>query len=71
MDAPVAFLRTVVRPVAARLAGPLRRLGGDDMGQGLAEYAMILALIIIIAVVALIFFGGQVKTILSSTAPTV
>jgi pilus assembly protein Flp/PilA len=71
MDAPVTFLRTVVRPVAAWLADPLRRIDRDESGQGMAEYALILALIIIIAVVVLIFFGGQVKTILSSTAPTV
>jgi Flp pilus assembly pilin Flp len=57
--------------IAARVADPLRRADGDESGQGLAEYAMILALIIIIAVVALIFFGGQVKTILSSAGATV
>ena len=30
-------------------------------GQGLAEYALILALIAIVAIVALIFLGGQVE----------
>jgi Flp pilus assembly pilin Flp len=34
--------------------------------QGLAEYALILALIAIIAVVALLFLGGVIKTILST-----
>jgi Flp pilus assembly pilin Flp len=34
--------------------------------QGLAEYALILALIAIIAIVALLFLGGVVKTILST-----
>ena len=34
-------------------------------GQGLAEYALILALIAIVAIVALIFLGGQVSKILS------
>ena len=38
----------------------------DDEGQGLAEYALILALIAIVAIIALIFLGGQVKTILSN-----
>jgi len=37
-----------------------------DQGQGLAEYALILALIAIIAIVALIFLGGQVSTIISN-----
>jgi hypothetical protein len=30
----------------------------DEEGQGLAEYALILALIAIVAIVALIFLGG-------------
>jgi pilus assembly protein Flp/PilA len=38
----------------------------DEEGQGLAEYALILALIAIVAIVALIFLGSQVKTILST-----
>ena len=32
----------------------------DEEGQGLAEYALILALIAIVAIIALIFLGGQV-----------
>lgn len=38
---------------------------GRDEGQGLAEYALILALIAIVAIVALIFLGGQISDILS------
>ena len=34
-------------------------------GQGLAEYALILALIAILAVTALMFLSGQIDTILS------
>ena len=34
--------------------------------QGLAEYALILALIAIAAVVALLFLGGVIKNILSA-----
>jgi pilus assembly protein Flp/PilA len=37
----------------------------DDEGQGLAEYALILALIAILAVVALLFMGGSINTVLS------
>ena len=37
-----------------------------DRGQGLAEYALILALIAIVAIVALIFLGSQISTILST-----
>ncbi len=35
-------------------------------GQGLAEYALILALIAILAITALIFLSGQINTILST-----
>ena len=37
----------------------------DEEGQGLAEYALILALIAVVAIVALIFLGGQINAILS------
>ena len=43
----------------------------DVKGQGLAEYALILALIAIVAIVALIFLGGQVSTILSTVGTSV
>jgi pilus assembly protein Flp/PilA len=37
-----------------------------EEGQGLAEYALILALIAIVAIVALLFLGTQISTILST-----
>jgi pilus assembly protein Flp/PilA len=43
----------------------------DDEGQGLAEYALILALIAIVAIVALIFLGGQVSNILSNVGTSI
>jgi Flp pilus assembly pilin Flp len=35
-------------------------------GQGLAEYALILALIAILAIAALLFLSGQINSILST-----
>jgi pilus assembly protein Flp/PilA len=60
--------RMQTQMVFQRLLAALRR---DDQGQGLAEYALILALIAIIAIVALIFLGGQVSTILSTVGNSV
>ena len=40
----------------------------DEDGQGLAEYALILALIAIVAIVALIFLGNQISGILDEIA---
>jgi pilus assembly protein Flp/PilA len=48
-----------------------RFFNSDNEGQGLAEYALILALIAIIAIVALIFLGGQVSQILSNVGHSV
>jgi pilus assembly protein Flp/PilA len=49
----------------------LAALRSDEDGQGLAEYALILALIAIIAIVALIFLGGQVSEILSNVGNSI
>jgi pilus assembly protein Flp/PilA len=49
----------------------LASLRRDEEGQGLAEYALILALIAIVAIIALIFLGGQVKTILSTVGDSI
>ena len=46
-------------------------LHSDEEGQGLAEYALILALIAIVAIVALIFLGGQVSKILSTVGTSI
>jgi len=43
----------------------------DEDGQGLAEYALILALIAIVAIVALIFLGRQTSRILSTVGNSV
>jgi pilus assembly protein Flp/PilA len=42
-----------------------------EEGQGLAEYALILALIAIVAIVALIFLGGAISGILSNVGSSI
>lgn len=42
----------------------------DEDGQGLAEYALILALIAIIAIVALLFLGSQISDKFSTIGST-
>ena len=54
-----------------KLTAFLASLRRDEDGQGLAEYALILALIAIIAIVALIFLGGQVSQILSNVGNSI
>jgi len=55
----------------SQLPAPRPRTRRDEEGQGLAEYALILALIAIVAIVALIFLGGQVSQILSNVGNSI
>ncbi len=43
----------------------------NERGQGLAEYALILSLIAIVAITALIFLGGEISSILSTVGVAV
>lgn len=43
----------------------------DDRGQGLAEYALILALIALVAISALVFMGTQLSNELSQIGASV
>jgi pilus assembly protein Flp/PilA len=53
-----------------RLSAFVERVRHADDGQGLAEYALILALIAIIAIIALIFLGSQISDKLSVIGST-
>jgi len=43
----------------------------EEEGQGLAEYALILALIAIVAIAALVFLGNQISGILNVVGKSV
>jgi pilus assembly protein Flp/PilA len=49
------------------LSGRLARRLGDEEGQGLAEYALILGLIAIVAIVALSFLGTSITDLVFTT----
>jgi pilus assembly protein Flp/PilA len=51
-----------------KLSAAVRR---DEEGQGLAEYALILALIAIVVIAAVIFLGGQINTIMSNVGTSI
>jgi pilus assembly protein Flp/PilA len=55
----------------SQLLALLPSFGRDEEGQGLAEYALILALIAIVAIIALIFLGGKVSSILSDVGNSI
>jgi pilus assembly protein Flp/PilA len=54
-----------------RIQSFLATLHRDESGQGLAEYALILALIAIVAIVALLFLGSQISVILSRVGESI
>jgi Flp pilus assembly pilin Flp len=53
------------RPVLGGFVAIFRRSSGET-GQGLAEYALIMGLIAVVAIVALMFLGTSVSTLLST-----
>ena len=54
-----------------RVQNLLSRAASHEDGQGLTEYALILALIAIVAIAALTLLGGKVTTVLSKVATSV
>jgi Flp pilus assembly pilin Flp len=54
-------------PLLPAMARPRVR----ELGQGLAEYALILALIAIVAIVALLFLGGQISSIINEISTNI
>jgi pilus assembly protein Flp/PilA len=59
---PLAYHQSEV-PAMSTL---LHTFSHREEGQGLAEYALILALIAIVAIIALLFLGTQISSILST-----
>jgi pilus assembly protein Flp/PilA len=57
-----------VLSICVKLQGLLTRVFDDEEGQGLTEYALILALIAIICIAALTLLGGKVSNVLSTVA---
>ena len=49
----------------------IARMSQDEEGQGLAEYALILALIAVVAIIALFFLGTQVSGILNTVGTSI
>ncbi len=44
----------------------MRTFWGDERGQGMAEYALIIALIALVLLLTQVFFAGQIKNFFSN-----
>jgi len=53
------------------LIARLHSIVRDQRGQGLAEYALLLALIAIVAIAALLVMGGAISSVLSDVGNSV
>ena len=61
-----------MRELMEKLFAVLNYLKGkDEEGQGLAEYALILVLVAIVCVVALLFLGTSINTVLCNVGSTI
>lgn len=49
----------------------LRVMQFGERGQGLAEYALILALIAVLAIAAVTFLGGKIDLVLSNVGKSI
>jgi Flp pilus assembly pilin Flp len=49
----------------------LRRLWSDDKGQDIAEYAVLLAVILVLVVGTVRLIGGNANNVFSSTASSI
>jgi pilus assembly protein Flp/PilA len=63
--------RETVFSIRTKLQIAVARAFHEEEGQGLTEYALILALIAIIALAALTLLGGNVSSVLSTVANSV
>jgi pilus assembly protein Flp/PilA len=63
--------RKVPHPMTTIYLALMSFFDRDEEGQGLAEYALILALIAIIAIIALVFLGSQVSKIISDVGSSI
>jgi pilus assembly protein Flp/PilA len=57
--------------IYVKLQALLAQVFDDEEGQGLTEYALILALIAIIAIAALTLLGGKITSVLSTVANSI
>jgi Flp pilus assembly pilin Flp len=60
----VSIASTIIDRARARIANALH----DQQGQGLAEYALILTFVAVVAVAVIVFFGPAISSDLHSIA---
>ena len=60
-----------MREIVERIFALVNFMKTKEEGQGLAEYALILVLVAIVCVVALLFLGTSINTVLCNVGSTI
>jgi Flp pilus assembly pilin Flp len=68
---PVRSSHTPAKPSTHKAADVLRRAWSDDRGQDIAEYAVMLAVILVIVVGTVRLIGSNANTVFSQAASTI
>jgi Flp pilus assembly pilin Flp len=67
-DAEHGAFMSMATKLVAHITLAFRRMFSEELGQGLAEYALILLFIGVVAIAALTFLGSDLSSILSNLA---
>jgi pilus assembly protein Flp/PilA len=65
LSRPDLWGRGFLATLAYAIRTAIEEVTREDEGQGLAEYALVLALVAIVAIIALVFIGSQISAVLS------
>jgi Flp pilus assembly pilin Flp len=68
---PARSSHTPAKPSTHKAADILRRAWSDDRGQDIAEYAVMLAVILVIVVGTVRLIGSNANTVFSQAASTI
>ena len=71
LDGPICGSISEERGFPVVLISYVASLFDREEGQGLAEYALILALIAVVCIVALIFLGSQISSIINTVGTSI
>lgn len=70
-DPVLARARRTAMGVLCGARGRLRRLRRDECGQGTTEYAILVGVLVVIAIVAVVAFRGRIQGLWDSIASAV
>jgi Flp pilus assembly pilin Flp len=71
LGSPNAEVESVLKAKSADLRTVFRKLWGDEAGQDIAEYAVMLAVILVLVVGTIRLIGSSANNVFSTTASSI